>query len=180
MTKGKYAAKAKNRLANLDNEILQEKLAEITGLQSTITGLEHTLDAERRDRGRLVIERADELSRSMIDDIRRRAQQEREEDYRAHREVVQELANHFSHRDNYPPLFFTKIIPRLLRPEDRNEFVDRQLTTRESPSTRESRRHGANNVRRHISEVANNNLRDELIKELTSAQLTGGGDDIET
>lgn len=40
MTKGKYAAKAKNRLANLDNELLQDVIAERDALKME-------LDAER-------------------------------------------------------------------------------------------------------------------------------------
>ncbi|MFC9765243.1 hypothetical protein [Rhodococcus jostii] len=176
MTKGKYAAKAKNRLANLDNEILQEKLAEITGLHSTITGLEQALDAERRDRGRLVIERADELSRSMLEEVRAQAQRQRDADYVARREVAAELAAYFSLLDNYPPLFFNEILPRLLRPEDRNRFVDEILTTAEHPSTRNARRHGADNIRRMTATAIKGDVKDGLLKTLIVDKMSAGSD----
>lgn len=66
MTKGKYAARAANREARLDNELLVEKMAEIARLKRALANTERLLADERRDRGAIITARADELSAEQI------------------------------------------------------------------------------------------------------------------
>lgn len=65
--RGKQAAKAKNRLANLDNEILQEVLAERDALKVERRALEKQLADAARDLNGQVARRAGELAREDIE-----------------------------------------------------------------------------------------------------------------
>lgn len=66
MTKGKYAAKAANRLAELDNELLQQKCSEVLQLRATLDQVRKELADERRDRGSMVLKRAEELAADQV------------------------------------------------------------------------------------------------------------------
>ena len=66
MTRGKYAARAANREARLDNELIAEKVNQVAVLKAEIGRLETTLADERRDRSAEVVRRADELSAEEI------------------------------------------------------------------------------------------------------------------
>jgi hypothetical protein len=67
MTRGKYAAKAANRLAQLDNELLQEKIVEVADLKDQLAAARQQLVEEHTARDRLVLHRADELSQELLD-----------------------------------------------------------------------------------------------------------------
>jgi hypothetical protein len=62
MTRGKHGAKAANRLAALDNQLLRDKCAEVDQLHGRVAELEAQLAAEKRERDALVLERAQALS----------------------------------------------------------------------------------------------------------------------
>jgi hypothetical protein len=66
MTKGKYAARAANRLAALDNTLLRDKSAEVDRLTTRVAELDGQLAAERRDRDAIVLDRAQALSAEEI------------------------------------------------------------------------------------------------------------------
>lgn len=179
MTRGKYAAKAKNRLANLDNEILQEKLTEIVELKAEISSLNQALSAERAERGRLVLERAEELSRQQIDLVRREAREQIDAGWVARREVAQELGDYFLFKNEFPPLFWTKVLPRLLPTKEMNAFTDKLLDDAGKPSGRHVRRHGGENIRRASSRAFSNNRTDQLIRAATVAKLSASAEPAE-
>jgi hypothetical protein len=81
--KGKYAARAANREAARDNEIIVQKMAEIDRLTRELADARRALADERRDREAIILTRADELSRKAID----QARQETAEETAAHRET---------------------------------------------------------------------------------------------
>lgn len=66
MTKGKYAAKAKNRLANLDNEILQDVIAQRDALKVERDNLSAQLEGASRDLVAKAMRKAEELSRQEV------------------------------------------------------------------------------------------------------------------
>lgn len=67
MTRGKYAAKAANRRAAFDNELLTQAHAEIAALKHQLAERSAELHAARVDRDALVIKRAEELSQRLVD-----------------------------------------------------------------------------------------------------------------
>lgn len=152
MTKGKYAAKAKNRLANLDNRLLQEKLTEVEELNQEIQRLKAALDSERRDRGRLVIERAHELSASSIENIRTEADVVLEAAESRSREAALRLVGYFKIQDNFPAVFIKEVLPALIPSGELNAFVEEMLADAvTAPSVRYTRRHAAQNIRRQLA-----------------------------
>ncbi|MET8648502.1 hypothetical protein [Nocardia aurea] len=62
MTRGKYAAKASNRLANLDNELLQRTIAERDALKAERDHLARQVHDLTRDSEALAMRRAGELA----------------------------------------------------------------------------------------------------------------------
>ncbi|MET8648501.1 hypothetical protein [Nocardia aurea] len=70
MTKGKYAAKAKNRLANLDNEILQEVVAERDSLKHDLDQTRQEIAELTRDVHSTVMRKAGELAAEELDRLR--------------------------------------------------------------------------------------------------------------
>jgi len=106
MTRGKYAAKAKNRLANLDNEILQEAIAERDSLRME-------LDVER-----LKVQEAERLlhSRSM----RKAGEIAADEVSRLRAEILQIRT---SHRAEIERLGFA--VARLIFPDGRVQLDPR-------------------------------------------------------
>lgn len=69
MTKGKYAAKAKNRLANLDNEILQEVVAERDALKAELNKMTMDLNSVRRDINAQAMHKGAELAAADVNRI---------------------------------------------------------------------------------------------------------------
>jgi hypothetical protein len=92
MTKGKYAARAANREARLDNELIAEKVEQIAALEAQVQTLERQLADERRERGVLVIHRADDLSGEQV----RAANEKIAELRRAQAERDHEMADQFA------------------------------------------------------------------------------------
>lgn len=62
MTKGKYAAKAKNRLANLDNEILQQVVAERDALRRERDELARRIEEGERSTNAIAMRKASDLA----------------------------------------------------------------------------------------------------------------------
>ncbi|WP_064078350.1 hypothetical protein [Prescottella equi] len=67
--KGKYAAKAKNRLANLDNEILQEVVAERDILKMERDALARELSEVERDVNARAMRKAGELASAEVESL---------------------------------------------------------------------------------------------------------------
>lgn len=70
MAKGKYKARAANREAARDNELIVEKVDEIARLKAALAQTEGQLQKERAERGTLVLARANELSAEQTKPVR--------------------------------------------------------------------------------------------------------------
>jgi len=131
MAKGKYAAKAANRLAELDNELLQQKCKEVTALTTELQNVRRELETERRDRSQLVLQRSDELSAKVLEQQREKAAVAAAE----HKEVLRLVADYlvmmYRDRDgkvSYPNGFVRDLLPLLLPDNrERSEFIDNML-----------------------------------------------------
>lgn len=66
MTRGKCAAKAANRLAAFDNKLLVQKQEEVAALKDRMAELESQLQAEKRDRGAVILAEAQKLSEQQV------------------------------------------------------------------------------------------------------------------
>src|SRR5262249_34097454 len=73
MTRGKYATRAANRLAELDNDLFTQKCEEVERLTARVAELETQLTTEKRRRDALIIQHADELAAKEIATIHGRA-----------------------------------------------------------------------------------------------------------
>lgn len=126
MTRGKYGAKAANRLAAFDNELLTEKTAEVAQLQQQLATLRAELAAERADRGALVIARADELAAQQIAAIRTQTNEQLAAHTAAAHQAADLLTTYFHRQHKYPYDYMPKILP-LLIPDQlaRSEHIER-------------------------------------------------------
>lgn len=88
MAKGKYAARTANREVARDNEIIIEKMAEIDHLTQELADTQRLLAEERRERGAIIIARADDLARHAIE----KAQQQSIDALTAHQETRRYVA----------------------------------------------------------------------------------------
>ena len=70
MTRGKYAAKAANRLARLDDELFEELRQRVRHLETELASARLQLEIEKRDRDALVLEHAEKLAQESFADIR--------------------------------------------------------------------------------------------------------------
>lgn len=123
MAKGKYAAKAANRLAQTDNELLKEALAEAKRLKHRLKSVTDELEAERRDRNALILSRAHELSEQMILEHKSEL-----EEYRASQErdgflLAKAIAT--APRQKFMDAFLEHILPLLVKDQmKRSEVID--------------------------------------------------------
>jgi hypothetical protein len=66
MTRGKYGARAANRLVRTDNELLQDRLAEIADLKRQVADRDALIRREQVERDTYIIARGNELSRQLV------------------------------------------------------------------------------------------------------------------
>lgn len=183
MTKGKYAARAANREAARDNELIAAQLDQIAALKQEIAGLRAELHDERAERGRIVIERAEELSATTIAEIRDEAMGERKLFWESNRKIAEWLLTYFHNNDNYPVAFIGEIMPHLVPDTaERNKMVNVIFAEyeRENPhddgrpaDNRYLRRQSANNIKRAGQRLLHNDSGGDLLvrkKKLTEEQ----------
>ncbi len=130
MTRGKYAARAANREARLDNELIAEKVNQVAALKATIAGLETTLARERKDRGAEVIRRTDDLAAAEIAKARQQAARDEEKRLSQMRTAAANLEKHFQRTNSFPPFWFTEILPVLLpnmTATEHSDYIERLL-----------------------------------------------------
>lgn len=155
MSKGKYGARAVNREAARDNEIIVEKLSKIEQLTAELAEVNAQLAQERRERGAIVVRRADELSAEQIAAVREHHEQlaaQREEDMLR---VAKFFCKVYREADTYPVGFLDTILP-LLVPDAAtlNELSDGVFNDRvfpegpTPPGNRYTKRHSAQNITR--------------------------------
>lgn len=147
--KGKYAARAANREVARDNELIASQSDRIRELQDEMARLRAELNAERAERGALIVAQADTLSAQQIAALR----QENEESWAQHRRqlvwVAEWLMRFFHLNDNYPEGFIDQVLPHLVPDTaERNLMVDNQLDQEQFPTNRNLRRHSAENIQR--------------------------------
>lgn len=134
MARGRYAAKAANRIANLDNEVLQEKVAEIATLKSQLRALAAELALERKQRGALVLKRANELSEETV----RAARQEVADIESARHDTLRMIADYLvvlfktskkGEEVSYPNGFFDLLPILITDTKERSAFIDNLWNT---------------------------------------------------
>src|ERR1700694_768726 len=92
MTRGRYAARAANREARLDNDVIREKVNEVAALKAKVADLEAMLAVERQDRDALVVRRADELSAEQIQKAHQAINRLRADQRESDRETAEQVA----------------------------------------------------------------------------------------
>lgn len=149
MTKGKYAARAANREAARDNELIASQADRIRELQAELAQLRAELHQEKAERGGLIVAQADRLSAQQIATLRQENAQAWDEHYRQLIWVAEWLMRFFHLNDSYPEGFVDQVLPHLVPDTvERNLIVDSQLDQDEFPTNRNLRRHSAENVER--------------------------------
>lgn len=140
MTRGKYAAKAANRLADLDNQLVQEKVGEVAQLKAQIAELQSLLDGERLSRQAMIIDRGNELSAQQIAAVRQRL----DESVAHHAETLRDVATHigelFLQRGYASVDYITKILPELLPDAtERSNHIAKYHMSWSAPNRRDRR-----------------------------------------
>lgn len=131
MARGKYSAKAANRLARLDNDLLQEKLAEIDSLKRQLAISDAARNSERAERDAIITSRADALSQRLVASARAdalRVQEETETEKRALADWLVAYFNDIQKRNpdvRVIPLDIAERIAALVGAADTGEYVAR-------------------------------------------------------
>lgn len=112
--KGKYAAKAANRAAALDNSVIAELRADLAAAKDQIQTLKTKLAASEQEVSSRIIERADQLAADMVASANRRA-----DDFIAERRdqlhwVAEKLTAYFSAQKVYPNVYIQDVLPALI------------------------------------------------------------------
>lgn len=112
--KGKYAAKAANRAAALDNSVIAELRADLAAAKDEIQTLKTKLAASEQEVSSRIIERADQLAADMVASANRRA-----DDFIAERQdqlhwVAEKLTAYFSAQKVYPNVYIQDVLPALI------------------------------------------------------------------
>ncbi|OBB15082.1 hypothetical protein A5761_15195 [Mycolicibacterium setense] len=177
MVKGKYAAKAANRLVQTDNELLIEKTAECERLAAELNAVKQQLDRARRESSSLVLERASELSHEQIASARLKAEErvaqveaKQAEDGMFCAKWLWKLFVGTTGKGTIPRYFVTDIVPLLITDDDvATAFINERLDGADNhTSNRHVRRHGLKNIQRN-SKVSDNNVTTPLAKTMMSA-----------
>lgn len=183
MAKGKYAARAANRLVQTDNELLQQKIAECEELKRELAQVKSELHQAQTVVGTAVTRRAEELSSTLITKIEAtcadRIAEAESSWYRDGRRIASRMWDYFigPNKDGQLPRFFvTDIIPMLLPDDEVNDFVNSRLD--EAPidqdvkkSNRMARRHALKNIQRNARIDDNGGGNDKVAKLAISAAL---------
>lgn len=131
MAKGKYGARATNRLASLDNTLLQDKCAEIVDLKGQIAERDQQLRDEKRDRDALIIRRSDERAAELIQQTTKESA-DRVRTLLANNEKAAILLLNKAFRNQIPDVFIDDVLPMLV-PDQRvrsriiNSYLDREV-----------------------------------------------------
>jgi hypothetical protein len=147
MTRGKYAARAANRLAELDNQLVRDKITEVEQLTSRVTELEAQLQAEKRDRESITLQRAEQLAAEHVQDARQETQALRENYQRNTRSWIKRLTAYF-YAERVFPGFWDEILAEMMPDElERSAFIE-ETWGPDYPTNRELRRHSAQAITR--------------------------------
>lgn len=181
MAKGKYAAKAANRLVQTDNELIHELRGRLASTQDERDSLAQQLSVLQSNFNGQVIQRADKLAadrvlQAQIEAERRVADIEAKyaaDGLECARLVWDAFAGPNS-KGIIPKFVYTIVIPRLIPDEaSANAFVNERLDAglRGRAANRYARRHGYKNIQRSAKADNNNNATSEASKLLMAARL---------
>lgn len=185
MAKGKYAARAANRLVQTDNELLREKVAECEALKRELASVKGELHQALTANASAVTRRAEELSARLIADIEsssaaRIASAESNWHSRG-RQIAGRMWDYFigPNKDGHLPRFFvTDIVPMLLPENEVNDFVNSRLDERPevddkvTKTNRMARRHALKNIKRN-SRIDDNSGGDDKVARLAMSAALG-------
>lgn len=129
MSRGKYAARAANRLVAFDNELLKEKCAQVDRLRADIFAVEQQLKEERRQRDAIVLKRANELSQQQIAGIRQAAEAHMIAYTADIRHAVDLLTKDFARTRSTPRCWVNEVLPLLIPNQlERSKWLDNFLS----------------------------------------------------
>lgn len=175
--RGKYATKAANRLAEVDNTLLREQLDKIAALEAELARVNLELTHCKTTVSSQVIREAARQSRKRIAEIESEyalriaaIESKRDENGLC---CADQLWRYFTTTGNktIPQFIVGDLIPRLVPRADLNDFINSHLEEAgEAPATRRGRRHAAENIRRAIHRDANDD-RDVVPKTAMAAVL---------
>ncbi|MGV7669103.1 hypothetical protein PJN91_17170 [Mycobacterium kansasii] len=178
MAKGKYSARAANRLVQSDNALLQSKIEECERLKTEVSAIKSELHALQRSRSAEITRRAEDLSRACIDAERSRSANTLA-DTRARyaesgRYIANKLWDYFVGTDGeglLPRFFLSDVLPRLLGEDEVNELISSRLAGVPGCSvSRDGRRNGLKNFVRNSNIVDNSGHRSDLMKPMFAAR----------
>ena len=160
MSRGKYAARAANRLVQTDNELLREKCAEVERLKQELQAANQALTNERNNRGAMAIARADELSRDAIAAVEQKMADEDAEHRQANEWVAECLTNFLQglaelHQDKgFYPRDLADVLTRLVGSEKAGGLACRVLETYDPKfGTRVHRRTTAKDLKSRMADA---------------------------
>lgn len=189
MAKGKYAARAANRLVQTDNELLIEKSAECDQLRAHVARLKHELDNARKALSSDTATRAEKLAADRVSSVRsdaeRRIADAEQKWFRDGRTVADKLWDYFASLGGdgcIPRFFVTDLVPLLIPADEVNDFInsrlDKGIPGRQA--NREARRHAIRNISRN-SRADDNDVHSGIPGKVTATALglpvTGDGDE---
>lgn len=179
MARGKYGARAANRLAQTDNELLVATAAERDELKLKVASLTQELADAKASLSGAVIDEADKMSRKLI--ARARAECDaRVADIESERDrngiyVADKLWSYFAGMGGdgvFPRFFVEDLVPRLVPDANVNDFINARLAVAGCGASREARRHGMANIKRSArAEDSNDRSRDSATALVTRAAL---------
>lgn len=178
MAKGKYSARAANRLAQNDNALLQSKIEECERLEAEVSATKAELRALQATRSAEITRRAEDLARDRIDAERSKSANALA-DARARyadsgRYIANKLWDYFVGTDGeglLPRFFISDVLPRLLGDDEVNELISSRLA--DAPGcgvSRDGRRNGLKNFVRNSNVADNSGHRSDLMKPMFAAR----------
>lgn len=161
VAKGKYGARAANRLVQTDNELLKERIAECDRLKSQLAEANQEIHKLRTAAGSEAIRRANDIAADQVAHVRAECARQieaTETTFYQHGRYVAELMWRLfvgpERTGTLPRSFVTEAIPRLLPDDEVNEFINSRLDEgmNKGVSNRRVRRHGIENIQRRTKE----------------------------
>lgn len=172
MTKGKYAARAANRMTNLDNDLLQQERAKNAELEREIADLKQQLQVALAPVQADIQQRADALAAEKVAVAHEQVRQVTTETTAAKERIAEWLVQFLHHLcEKYPdtkviPGDFTEVITVLVGNERAGEYTDRILQPAANwISNRRTRRLTGEKLRENRAHTARKDYRRNVIRD---------------
>lgn len=178
MAKGKYGARAANRLAQLDEELIADERNKIKELEREVAELTKTLKGERRQRSVLADKRSQELAASIVDSVRAEAARTEADRVAFNHYVAKWLVDYFVQmEEEHPgigvvPMASIDLITKLVGNDEVGQYIS-ELLSHTSPewANRHHRRFTGKQLRRNQAVNRSNralNGDNPLVEEISS------------